>query len=1137
MRYAILRPLLVGFSLLWLVPMASAQRNATVPDPDPEIERKTFQVPEGFEVSLYAADPMLAKPIQMNFDPKGRLWVAASEVYPQVKPGQQPTDKILILEDTNHDGKADKTTVFADGLLIPTGVEPGDGGAYVANSTELLHMADTNGDGKADRTKVMLSGFGTEDTHHIIHTFRWGQDGQLYFNQSIYIHSHLETPFGPRRLLGGGVWMYRPETGRIEVFVRGLVNGWGHHWDHYGTSFLTDGAGGEGINYALPGAYYVTAVGAARTLQGLNPGSPKYCGLETISSANMPDEWQGNLLTNDFRAHRVCRFVLREDGAGFASREQVELIKSNHPAFRPVDIKVGPDGAIYIADWYNPIINHGEVDFRDPRRDKTHGRIWRITYKGKPLQKVIDFTALSTPELLDQLKSPIAYNRQQAKRVLKERGADAVRPELDRWLAALPTTGAQVEHHRLEALWMYQSLDILQPELLQQLLRAGEPRIREAATRVVSQWSERLPNALELLATRVVDEHPRVRLEAVRALAGIPQPRAIELAMLALDKPVDRFLDYALWLTAWERRDEWLPALREGQITFGGNSSHLLFALKAAGSNDVVPPLVALVKAGKVSADSEAAVLGMLANLGGPNELRLVYDRLLASPAARQAPLLAALEQAARVRKVEPTGDRETVLKLLASDNDATRVAAVRLAGRWKLEAAREPLARIASSAMASPSLRQAALDGLLALGGKATLETLQTLAKSADAAIRQQALIAYLEVDDAAAVASALTFLQEPATAKLDISELVTAIATRKTAPGKLRAALEGKTVSPDVAKLAIRAIRATGRPDDALIAEFSKSGSLNAKTRTLSPSEMQQFLADVQSQGNAARGELIFRKSEQQCLKCHGVGGAGGQVGPDLTSIGASAPVDYLVESLLMPNKAIKEGYNSYVIGLETGQVVTGIKVREANGELILRGADGKDQVIPTKLIEERADGKSLMPEGLVDTLTRAELVDLVRFLSELGKLGPYALTKARLVRSWQQFPESPELEKLLAKSDGSFEQFLANGGVPTEAVYSMVSGELPMVSLNRLKLARFQIDVTTAGKFELAIANPQGLRLWVGATPTPVSDRITVDLPVGVHTVTLVSSDSNRQAPYRVELLDSPGSPARVAIVTGK
>ena len=270
--------------LLAAVPAALAQRNApNNVDPDPELERKSFQVADGFEVNLFAADPLLAKPIAMNFDPAGRLWVACSEAYPQIKPGEKQNDKIIVLEDTKGVGVADKTTVFADGLLIPTGVMPGDGGAYVVDSTDLLHLSDTNGDGKADKREVVLSGFGTEDTHHMVHALRWGPDGLLYFNQSVYIHSHIETPHGVRNLNGSGTWQFRPASRDLNVFCRGLWNPWGIAWDRFGATFETDGAGGEGINYTFPGAAFATAVGVPRILpgtqprhaQGLRPGNPQ----------------------------------------------------------------------------------------------------------------------------------------------------------------------------------------------------------------------------------------------------------------------------------------------------------------------------------------------------------------------------------------------------------------------------------------------------------------------------------------------------------------------------------------------------------------------------------------------------------------------------------------------------------------------------------------------------------------------------------------------------------------------------------------------------------------------------------------------------------------------------------------------
>ena len=366
-------------------------------NPDPQDELKSFRIADGFEVTLFAAEPMVVKPVQMNWDADGRLWVVTSTAYPHLKTGQQANDKISVLEDTDGDGKADKSTIFVEGLLTPTGILPGDGGVYVANSTEILHFADTNNDGKADKKRVVLNGFGTADTHHLIHTFRWGPEGSLYFNQSIYIYSHVETPAGIKRLEGGGVWQLRPKNLELDVYAKGLINPWGLQFDRWGQSFLTDGAGNEGINYAFPGATFVTSPGAERIIRGLNPGQPKHSGLEVISGRHLPESWQGSVITNDFRANRINRFRLEEQGSGYASKQVEDLLWTDNVAFRPVDISVGPDGAIYVADWYNPIIQHGEVDFHDPRRDQEHGRIWRIVAKNRPLVKTPKLSKASVP--------------------------------------------------------------------------------------------------------------------------------------------------------------------------------------------------------------------------------------------------------------------------------------------------------------------------------------------------------------------------------------------------------------------------------------------------------------------------------------------------------------------------------------------------------------------------------------------------------------------------------------------------------------------------------------------------------------------------------------------------------------------
>ncbi|MEX0819320.1 MAG: PVC-type heme-binding CxxCH protein, partial [Pirellulaceae bacterium] len=688
--------------VLLLVSPAFGQRDLKdIPDPDPEIERKSFIVADGFEVNLYASDPLIAKPIQMNFDAEGRLWVASSTIYPHIVPGQQADDKILVIEDTDHNGTADKTSVFAGGLLIPTGVVPGDGGAYVVNSTELLHLRDTNGDGQADARRIGLSGFGTEDTHHLLHTLRWGHDGCLYMNQSIYIHSHVETPFGVRRLNGGGIWRFRPETLELDVLAYGLVNPWGHHFDAWGQSFATDGAGGEGINYIFPGSVFLTSPGAKRIMHGLNPGSPKYCGLEVVSGRHLPEDWQGSLVTNDFRAHRVCRFVLSEDGAGYASRQEVEVIKSSHVAFRPIDVKMGPDGAIYIADWYNPIIQHGEVDFRDPRRDHVHGRIWRVTAKERPLVKRPQLVDASITKLLDVLKQPEEWNRQHAKLILKARDRTEVTSALAGWLASLDKTDSLYEHHRLEALWTYQAIGGINRELLQQLARSTDPRVRAAAVRVVSDWQERLgDDSLAYFRHAVHDEHPRVRLEGVCALEKVRSRAAAEVAMQALDQPLDRFLDFALWRTMRELEPHWWPAVMQGELVFDGNIDRLTFALKAVDSPAVVAPLLQLVAQGKVAQERTANVLTLIATLGGANELGQVFAMASSDDAKlsteTKAALLEALVMTTSQRKVVPAGDLGALRALIEHPEPRLRAAALRAAGAWNQEQLRDAAAALA---------------------------------------------------------------------------------------------------------------------------------------------------------------------------------------------------------------------------------------------------------------------------------------------------------------------------------------------------------------------------------------------------------------------------------------------------------
>jgi glucose/arabinose dehydrogenase len=215
----------------------------------------------------------------------------------------------------------------------------------------------------------------------MIHALRWAPWGDLHITQSIYINSFVETPHGPRRMNGSGIWRFRPETAQLDPLAVGMINPWGFAIDRWGQSFATDGAAGQGPHYVFPGVAFSRAVGAHRVLKGLIPGKPNNTGAEFISGRHFPDHWQGSIIGNDFRANRTVRYEMKENGSGYTAAEVETVLHSKHRSFRPVDIKMGPDGALYVVDWYNAIIDHGEVDFHHPLRDKSHGRIWRVTAK------------------------------------------------------------------------------------------------------------------------------------------------------------------------------------------------------------------------------------------------------------------------------------------------------------------------------------------------------------------------------------------------------------------------------------------------------------------------------------------------------------------------------------------------------------------------------------------------------------------------------------------------------------------------------------------------------------------------------------------------------------------------------------
>ncbi len=951
-------------------------------------EKSRIEVREGFSVNLFADEKLgVVRPLQIRWDERGRLWVVCAPSYPQLQPGERANDYILMLEDTDGDGHADKGTRVAEGFTMPMGLEFGDGGIYVCESTQLIHLRDTDGDGKFDERRVVFSGFGTGDTHQNINSIRWGADGALWFTQGYHIWSYVETPHGIVELNRSGLWRFNPRTLRLDSFLNEStagLNGWGVTFDDYGQVFHASGADFV-VWHTTPAL--VPTMNPLNLGAGLASSRGKSMEPEFLGSSHLPDDLRGVLLKSVYFTSQVRLYRLRDDGSGFASEDLGDLLASKGTEFRPVETRVGPDGAIYVCDWLNPVIGHYQASYRDPRRDRSHGRVWRVTANGRALVARPKFEAMTAAQLLEQLSSPERWVRDNAKFALyRQPKAEVIRAADALLLAKRAGTGGDQERLLYELSGVFAAHEEARPGIVERLFASEDFRWRSWAAHLAGVWAEKLSDPLDILTRAIADEHPRVRMEAVVACSWVPSAHAVKVATLALEKPLDTSINYALTQCIHAQARRWRPALAAGQIDFGTRFHALAKVLTTVGDTSVVGRVRELLKSEQFTGAARDSLLAVLIESGSAADAEFAIEQAPDSPAVLDALVTVAFRK-------RDSGYHVVLEQLLTSPHPAGRIAGCRVATAWGNAFGQLPrIQKLAANSSAKPKERAAAITAIAKLRGKETLAELLPFLDSSDVLIRSTTLTA-LAPFDSAAVAARCVKLLTGAKTDAEAGALLQPLLNLKNGADILAGAVTEAKPGAESAKLALQWLGRAGRDDRALVDALRAAAGITGSRLGYSVELVAKLVADAKSKGDAKRGAAILRQPELTCLGCHRVGNEGGvteglPLAPDLSAVGRAMTPEMIVESVFWPKRQVKEGFLLTQLTTKDGRDVQGYKAGESAAELKLRQFDGSELVVRRSDIATRTDAGTFMPDGLTDALTPEQRSDLLRYLFDLGK-----------------------------------------------------------------------------------------------------------------------------------------------------
>jgi putative membrane-bound dehydrogenase-like protein len=980
------RPVAVLLLAGWLATNFTSSPARTQGYPPGEAARR-MSVAEGLEVCLVAAEPMVRQPVAIEFDDRGRLWVIQYLQYPNPAGlkrvavdrysrtvydrlpdppprGPRGADRITILEDADGDGRADGAHDFVAGLNLASGLAFGSGGVYVLQAPYLLFYPDRDRDDRTDGDpEVLLTGFGMEDAHSVANSLTWGPDGWLYGLQGSTVTARVRGIEFQQ-----GVWRYHPRTRRFELFCEGGGNMWGLDFDRHGRLFASTNVGGYVMLHGVQGGYYWKSFGKHGPLHnpytfgyfdhvrhdGVKGGHVAVGGLFYEADA-LPPAWRGCCIAADLLDHSIHAHEVSPLGSTVRARQMGDVLRANDTWFAPSDLTLGPDGALYVADWHDRRTAHPDPD---ADWDRINGRVFAITARGAapgpPRER--DLTTRTDEQLVALLDHPNTWHRRKARRLLAERGADGVCDRLRR--AALEGRGLAA----LEAMWAAYGCGGFDDATFERLLGHPDADVRAWAVRLIGDE----PHVPARLAERLVEMASSEPDVAVRA----------QLACTARRLEPGPGLDLAHHLLARDRDgdDPHLPLLLwwavERHAVAGREHALALFTAPDAWRSAMIRSTI------------QARLIRRYAREASPSGDDACARLLAAAPsAAARRPLLAALDDAMSGRGAVAVAPRLARDVIGRADRDPRDATLTRLAARFGSRPASERARAVAADSRAPESDRLAMLDLLGGLGDRRSVGLLLDLARddSARPSVRSAALGALGRFEDesiAAALLAAYPRRDEPWRARA--RELL--LSRASWARAYLAAVDRGTLPAGEMTLDQLGRFAALQAPDLAALVR-KHWGATRGATREERLAEVRRLNNDLRAApGDPARGRRLFR---DRCATCHRLHGDGETIGPDLTYANRQDR-DYLLVSLVDPSGVVRKEYRAYQVATTGGRVLSGLIVEQTPEAIVLRDARGQRTRIAAAAVQELKESDvSLMPESLYKELSPEQLRDLFSFL----------------------------------------------------------------------------------------------------------------------------------------------------------